>query len=227
MAKLLGSPNSLPQVVDVSFWNNSRCWFKPSGKLTWLAGKWTMNESMYFLWKMGDISAIAMLVYWRVVHQDVDPQSVNLGVQVGRRKISHQACGQPGRWSMIYPQESSFSFGIFEDAGEILEWCVFFFFQISPDHMFFFVWDDSSTKSNTSSNSSQKNVKNVKQLVSAAILSLVPGGNRTCHCERCGFQVCTGSRGDRTTCREMGWIGMVDGMGNLLGDLILKFKVGY
>jgi len=46
-------------------------------------GKWgPMNESMYFLLKMGDISAIAMLVYWRVVHQDVDPQSVNLGVQV-------------------------------------------------------------------------------------------------------------------------------------------------
>ena len=36
------------------------------------------------------------------------------------------------------------------------------------------------------------------ELVSPAILSLVPGGNRTCHCEPCGFQVCTGSRGDRT-----------------------------
>ena len=90
------------------------------------------------------------------------------------------------------------------------------------------MWDDSSTKNNTSSDSSQK--KKVRQgrgrteLVSAAILSLVPGGNRTCHCEPCGFQVCTGSRGDRTTCREMGWIGMEDGMENLLGDLILKFK---
>ena len=29
--------------------------YLPSGKLTWLAGKWTMNESMFFLKKMGDI----------------------------------------------------------------------------------------------------------------------------------------------------------------------------
>ena len=66
-----------------------------------------MNESMYFLLKMGDISAIAMLVYWRVVHQDVDPQSVNLGVQVGRRKISHQPCGL-GKMIHDIPQEIKF-----------------------------------------------------------------------------------------------------------------------
>ena len=110
-----------------------------------------------------------------------------------------------------------------------------FFFKFHPITCFSFfcvgflnIFKPIMKKDNTSSNSSQKFAFDrgevAPELVSAAILSLVPGGNRTCHCEPCGFQVCTGSRGDRTTCREMGWIGMEDGMGNLLGDLILKFK---
>ena len=35
----------------------------PRGKLTWLAGKWTMNEDVGFLFENGDISLPAMLVY--------------------------------------------------------------------------------------------------------------------------------------------------------------------
>ena len=38
----------------------------PRGKLTWLAGKWTMNEDVGFLFENGDISLPAMLVYWKV-----------------------------------------------------------------------------------------------------------------------------------------------------------------
>ena len=48
------------------------------------------------------------------------------------------------------------------------------------------------------------------------------GGNRSCHCERCGFQVCTGTHGDRRG--ERGWDGMgwdgwdgMDGMDGMMG----------
>ena len=40
-------------------------WELPSGKLTWLAGKWTRNEDVFPI-ENEDLS-IAMLVYWRVV----------------------------------------------------------------------------------------------------------------------------------------------------------------
>lgn len=176
-----------------------------------------------------------MLVYWRVVHQDVDPQSVNLGVQVEsfrwktkKNHISLVANREDDPW--YSPRNQVFCL-------ESLRMRDIFFFKFHPITCFSFfclgflnIFKPIMKKKTHHPISHRKTFDRgevAPELVSAAILWLVSGGNRTCHCEPCGFQVCTGSRGDRTAAGRdgMDWDGM--GWGICLEISFLNLKVGY